>query len=531
MDEKLINDLKSKVYDDQDLILFEEAISCLKNDLFRASYIMTWLSIAESIKHKLYKMSERDSAIKKCISKIERFEEEHKSIDKLIIDRAYEFGIINKIEKTKLEFIYTQRCIYSHPYEMAPKPQEVEAALVIAVDCVLSKPPFLRYGYVCDFVKRLLTKHYFIDNLPRKIWKLSNEIVPRISPELHPFMFKKLCEGLEKIIYDPDNAPFCDRGILFAQGYLSHIKSECKLAELNFEELLDNFPNATTRIFIIKTVWPDLPSRVQDMLLLKAIQPIDGNDIPSIILDQVSQLYKEDLLNKRGKELFKKSIEKCSLKNLALGNVPFSLYIDRVIFELQSHNWYAQNPAAELLLDVDYTTMCFASGESLENLGRNILQAAQGDSKGAISLLNRILDCNRNWPLDFIRGIMYECFFNEKNEIRFKCEFMTEALKIHKNICPDEFKKSIDVTIQKLENSSLKDNEVFKEDFDKAITKVRDFVQHENVQNDVELFEKCRHLIKVIESRKNEVPDSYSKFNTDVDFFVNNGSDSIFEDL
>lgn len=61
-------------------------------------------------------------------------------------------------------------------------------------------------------------------------------------------------------------------------------------------------------------------------------------------------------------------------------------------------------------------------------LRRNILQAGEGGAGSANEFLQGLSKDGTSWPIGVLRGIVLECFTNEKNEIRFKRKYMAEVL-------------------------------------------------------------------------------------------------------
>lgn len=57
--------LKQQLNSAEDYVLFDEIFGCIKGGAFRSAYIINWICIAESLKNKFYKMSDRDAEIRK----------------------------------------------------------------------------------------------------------------------------------------------------------------------------------------------------------------------------------------------------------------------------------------------------------------------------------------------------------------------------------------------------------------------------------------------------------------------------------
>lgn len=98
---------------ESDQILLYEVDKCLKGEALRSAYIMIWIACAESLKRRFKEAAQlHDSNAEDSWNKIKRAEEEERAVDKIVINQAESYGFIDKIEKKKLEHIYTMRCVY-----------------------------------------------------------------------------------------------------------------------------------------------------------------------------------------------------------------------------------------------------------------------------------------------------------------------------------------------------------------------------------------------------------------------------------
>ncbi|MGR6858935.1 caspase family protein [Aliivibrio salmonicida] len=122
--------------------------------------------------------------------------------------------------------------------------------------------------------------------------------------------------------------------------------------------------------------------------------------------------------------------------NLSLGNkinkysksaISDSLFVldstnpcHQVISGLKSHNWYAQNPAIDRISN---SLLHNSDDDGLFVLGRNIYQAACGDSGSSISYINDFhskhagIDISKK--ISLLEGMLFEMFFNSQGEFRY----------------------------------------------------------------------------------------------------------------
>ena len=91
---KDFTNLIKKINNNEDKKLFEEAIRCYRTSAFRASYILIWLCGLESIKRRLKLIASSDNEIGKIVGEIDKKEKNHKSIDKYLLDKYKDLGLL-----------------------------------------------------------------------------------------------------------------------------------------------------------------------------------------------------------------------------------------------------------------------------------------------------------------------------------------------------------------------------------------------------------------------------------------------------
>ena len=93
--------------------------------------------------------------------------------------------------------------------------------------------------------------------------------------------------------------------------------------------------------------------------------------------------------------------------------------IDEIIFSLKSHNWYTQNAA---IPKIDTLKPKKEDRSKVFVLGRNILQAANGSARFAISFIENLVDNAKiftiNGENDLVNGILFEIYFDSKGKFR-----------------------------------------------------------------------------------------------------------------
>ena len=134
----------AQILTEDDRLLFHEAEICASHGALRGAYVLVWIACAEGLKRKFREAVVRDGKVNKIIDRITQAESNHHSVDLTILKEAKNYGFIGDGAFQKLEHVYTMRCVYGHPYEAAPRDEELASAAAVVVGEVLGKPTLLR---------------------------------------------------------------------------------------------------------------------------------------------------------------------------------------------------------------------------------------------------------------------------------------------------------------------------------------------------------------------------------------------------
>jgi hypothetical protein len=311
------------------------------------------------------------------------------------------------------------------PYETQPSVELLIAAASSVVDLVLSRPTKLREGYLSDQVRLLTTDATFLDDLQESVSAYAAEVFRKADDGLHLWFLQKLWREHERITGDPIQALFDRRCTWFSRAYLE----QCLDTLLpGWEAVIDltSYPKALSLILGNPGLFPHLTPHAQDIIVAKLLSQ-------STTLGEGLRLTRElnaaGVLSERQRDRFSTAIESASLYFLVSSGYQPIYYIDRIINELKSHNWYIQNPAIEALGYVGPSGIASLPADKQLQLGNNVLQAAEGSAKSAIAMLRGMASNQVVWPEKFVEGILAECFVNEDNRIRFKINHFEYAIK------------------------------------------------------------------------------------------------------
>jgi hypothetical protein len=415
--------LQARIENPDDIVLFEEARRCFEAGALRSAYLMTWIAAAESMKSKLALMAQRDHGLAKVMGEIARLEAAERPTDRVVAEAAREFGLITSEEHLQLQYLYTMRGVYAHPLGASPSELDVVAALYVIVDSVLSREPQLRKGYAAQVVRSLFSDVHLLDDIRAVVDDYGRSVTRRLSTDTVPYLFGALVRDMEGVSQDPDLQLMARRGEWFAVGALTESGIDLQSAKWELEQSVASFPVSCSRILSAPTIWPRLAGQIQDSVLGHLLAPVVSGKTTTPSSDALARAFglsHGGLLNGRQDERLAAAIINADYTSLMLAHAPLSATLPKVIADLKSHDWYAQNPAMAMVSHVGPTAVGGLAAAQQSELGRNVLQAAEGGANGAIGLL-AVLDIAEDpWPSEFVTGLALEVFVNEALQFRWK---------------------------------------------------------------------------------------------------------------
>ncbi len=415
-----------RVLSPEDRVLFEEAVVSARASARRAAYIMVWLSCAESLKRKFRELAPRDGRATQVTGEVARKEGLQHAVDKYILEQAKEYGFISNTDYAQLVHIYEIRCIYGHPYETSPNDEQLVAAASAVTESVLSRPTKLRHGYICQQIQLITKDATFLDDLHENVAIYATAVHPKVDDSLHLYFMQKLWGEIESLLPDPTMAIYVRRGTWFSRAYLT-LAIDGFLPLWDVVQDLVKTPGSLSNVLSDPVLFARVSEHAQDIVVGKLIVMATTT---STGLRLTHELHAAGVLSERHRERFASAVKDISLDFLVSSGYPPIYYANRFIEDLKSHNWYKQNPAVEALKNVGALSIGSLSPETQVHLGNNVLQAADGNAKSAVSMLQEISVDGTVWPEHFVEGVVAECFINDEGEVRFKNRHLPYAIKL-----------------------------------------------------------------------------------------------------
>jgi hypothetical protein len=414
-----------EVLSEDDKTLFQEAVSSASKGAPRGAYILIWIACAESLKRKFKEASLRDGQAGRIVGEIQDGEDNHRSVDLLILDRAKSYGFIDDTTFQKLKHVYDLRCLYGHPYETAPTDLEILSAADVIVTEVLAKPTLLRHGFVDRLISQLFGDINFLEQNELSVRPFASDIADRIHPSAYFYLLEKYSEKIEASFRDATLNVVTRRGLWFLREFLEKVGTSFYTAT-QWHDFTSRYPYTAQAVLLANLdVYATIGVRARDYIISYMIS--ESAQRPTL-LKRLERLYEFHFMSDSQVRRF----QSINIATASAANLKVTSCFLVVIEALKSHDWYKQNPAAVLVKSSARSDIRALSQDDQVLLGRNILQAADGSSGESIGLIDSYVEDQSNLPEGLIKGIVFECFVNEDDMFRFKLLQTGKALQLLK---------------------------------------------------------------------------------------------------
>ncbi|CAA0243745.1 hypothetical protein [Tenacibaculum maritimum] len=442
---KWIEELKERIIDDNDIVLFNEATNCFLAKNYRASYIMSWICIVESLKKKIQLFSNLgDLTAVEAFNQIETFEEEKKSTDKLIYQESNKCGIIDNADLSTINFLWEQRCLFAHPYNKQPEEDEVKHILIQSIKLVLGKELLYNKKFLTQLSDNIVDKPFFLPTETERIREFARRIISRTPKELHPFFFKTLLFRVGKIALINEKLNELKKLRYFLLELFVNTPLSLEIEDWSLEHRVTNYPYECFIGIVHKESWHLIPKRIKEMLISYFINESDifkSLNIKSIIVSLVK-------VNKLEEDLKAQYFEKLNRTDF---NSSINFYGDnglvfiRVIDELASWQFEQQNVVISYLRE--HSTFEFLDELSSEKqfvLGRLLKACASHNHWSSQNLISSIIDNSTKMPDNIKAGIVYGSFINWNDNYSFDKDFLMKAIRLLNDVDEDIQKSTYD---------------------------------------------------------------------------------------
>lgn len=467
-----LNEYLAQVLEEQDKVLLSEASACLQSEARRAAYITVWLAIAESLRRKFGAAASYDHEAARIASDVGRMEQEHKAVDAFLVTKAKEYGLVSDAEATRLGHIYENRNIFGHPYEEEPSNQLVETAASEAVDIVLGQPLALRHGYLDRQVARLTGDLPFLNDDQETVEEYARSVHGRSAQDLRVWFVRKIVTALDMVFQDPTLDQLQRRGTWFLRAFL--LGASDIFQEWDVVNDLPDHRQVLSLLLSDPALFAHLSDHAKDIVVNTLLQ--EAAATPHLI-QRVLLLDEAGVLRSVNQQALQRTIAEAPLSHLRNSEFPLSAYSFRIIQLLQSHSWDPQNEAVRAVSSAGPEEVAELEGPVQEELGRNILQAADGRAFSAINFLAGLAG-QGGWPPAFVRGIALEPFVNEDGELRLKPDRIVVAVRAALTLDEAQSNDVIDEIIRSVEGVTPEEPAWFRYAARDSVTALREAAGH-----------------------------------------------------
>jgi len=507
-DQQWIEQLNTQIIEADDRVLFKEASQCFLSGQLRAAYIMAWISIVESLKRKIFVLSNLgDSRATAAKNKIEEVENNKQSADKLIYEEAKNSGILDNAEFSKVAFLWEQRCLFAHPYNLNPEIDEVKHIIGQAARITLSKELHFNKSYLTDLAENISSKPFFLPTDIEQVRNYAKRTVSRTPQNLHPFFFKTLLAKVGHLSQNEEKYSELRKLRYFLVELFSNSPLMLDNSEWSLENKVTNFPYECFIGFVHQDTWSILPDRIKEML----ISYLEGerDSFKLLALKSISgYLVRNNVLEEAFKNRYHKKLNGLTFETSINHYGDVKAQYQRIWNDLGGYNYEQQNPVIDFLRKEKAIDLINGLDNNKQiNIGRLLKAAAKNNHWKSQNLIDSIVSDGLNYSFWLKAGIALGGFISIKDEIQIDSLYLEISAKILNNL-PELIQNEVyDIVENSIESRQISSWEkmIFSEPQFIGITKkIQESITDWNANNK-ERFDKVTESI-IIALTKEEEP-------------------------
>ena len=487
-----LSNYAERIADSDDRTQFNKAIDAANSGNLRLAYIGIWITIIESLRSRIIHQTEKEWS---NTTIDDEAKEGFRKYDKQLIKIAEQRKIISRNDQHTLDSLYELRNLYVHANGCEPIKEYICCVAAASVDILLHKSKFVNLDEKEQKILcYLLNEPSYLKDSEDDVQRFVDKILPELNKDHYSEFLEYYLIELG-IVYrsskkNDDIRIIFHRGIWFFQTLL--LKD---IGIIDLDNKIDKFKYVLSEICGKVEIFENICEETQNKIIDTLIQRLNHNKEEEMYII-FRELYDSKILSEsqrqKLKKCFKRQGEKQKLEEITVHQdykkeemyiifrelydskilsgsqrqklekyfkrqeekqeldeiAAYQDYYNNLIANLKSYNWYIQEEAIDKILQYGVSGINrFVESEKII-LGRNILQAAEGNCFQAIRFIEKLAEDIQEWPIDLIHGIAIECFANENSYIRFKSEQLNEVLQILDQLDEKNQKKIIDKIIE-----------------------------------------------------------------------------------
>ena len=194
-------------------------------------------------------------------------------------------------------------------------------------------------------------------------------------------------------------ASFFRRGVWFSRTMLSQV-GVAVLTDEEWHASSGSFPKTLMRVCSATDVFRGIGELAQNSLVGSVL---DESRTHASVITCLERLYNAGELSQRQQKRFIQHVSDMKISDVRASGLSTKTCYIKLVDAMQSYDWYLQNPAINLVVSNGPNQAAQLTEDEQVNLGRNILQAADGKARSAVGFLHR-LSGEPNWPINVLRG-------------------------------------------------------------------------------------------------------------------------------
>ena len=457
MDNPLSSDwldtIVERVPDERDQVLIRESVAAARTSAFRLAVVGAWLAVAESLKRRFQELAQSDTEAGRITKEVGEREKKQRSVDGFLVGKAHEYGLTSVVEDHALRALFEARNIFGHPYAEQPTEDDVRSAIASAVEHLLSKPLLLGHRFADEEIERITDRAGWLGDSWIAVRKRVDFALGRIDPAIRGYLFVGIIRSSESRFHDVDflASPFARRVQWYLERMLE-VDGTSLWNSLADEEIVDQYPGIGSLVLSYRGVFQGLGDVARDSVVGELCE----NAIASQAhLDRILEIQEESGFSDPEGVRVGNVLKGLDVKGLVARGVPLEMFAQRVIDELASHNWPRQNAGARAVASAGGEQVANIEPAVQEQLGRNVLQSADGTARVSMELLESLKADASHWPNAFVYGLVAECLVNDKGWFRVKERCLHSAVAALGTLPEDRRSKVVDQLVKLVEGASL----------------------------------------------------------------------------
>jgi len=426
-----INELREGIIEEDDQVLFNEATSCLQNGLNRASYILSWIMIVESLKRKIKLFSNLgDKRATEAHEKIEKAEDEKVSTDKLIYEESQKCGILDGTDISTITFLWQQRCLFAHPYNKQPEEDEVRHIITQGIKLVLAKEVLYSKDFLTELVDNIATKPFYLPTETDKIREYAKNIVARTPKTLHPFFFKTVLFKIGQLYADQEKSNELRKLRFCLVELFVNTPINLDNNDWSLENRVTRFPYECFVGFVHQETWLKFPERIKEMLIDYLVGETENSKL--IPLKSIgNNLVQNDVLKGDLKEKYFNKLDSLKYDSAINFYGCDKAKFNRTKSELESWQYDQQNPVIDhIKSEIGIKWITNLGDEDLLYLGRLIRTCASGGHWKTQYLIPSIINGSIVYPDKLKAGLALSAFISRQDKFSLSKDFVLNAVKL-----------------------------------------------------------------------------------------------------